>query len=63
MGSRTRPFNIADYLTTPEMTDAYIAELRIEIERLRDLLAWNGIDPDAIVDSARGADRKRRNED
>jgi len=29
--------------------------LRAEIERLRDLLAFNGIDPDAKVESAKGA--------
>ena len=26
-----------------------------EVERLRDLLAFNGIDPDAMVESAKGA--------
>lgn len=35
-------------------------ELEAEIERLRDLLAWNGINPDAIVESAKGAAQKRK---
>ncbi len=35
-----------------------IEQALMEIDRLRDLLAWNGINPDAIVESARGAARK-----
>jgi len=30
-----------------------------ERDRLRDLLAFNGINPDAIVESAKGADARR----
>lgn len=36
-----------------------VAKQHDEIERLRDLLAFNHINPDGLVESAKGAARKR----
>jgi hypothetical protein len=51
------PVTTADEFRRLEGKKTY-AQLEKEIERLRDLLAWNGINPDGIIQSAKGAARE-----
>jgi len=44
-----------DHLEREQNYVRQIYELRAEVERLRDLLAFNGINPDGKVESAKGA--------